>query len=145
MTDKVLFGAALVALTVVLHVIGITWFLDFVVRRPALVKGGFFRAVGLLVAVAWWSVLLHIGSIGLWAGFFVWKKCLPNWETALYFSSTTYTTLGFGDVLLPPEWRIYSGVEALTGILMCGFSAAFFFAVAAHFIIHRTDKSVLDD
>jgi hypothetical protein len=41
----------------------------------------------------------------------------------------TYTTTGYGDLVLPPEWRLVGGIEALTGILMCGLSTGFFFAV----------------
>jgi hypothetical protein len=41
----------------------------------------------------------------------------------------TYTTTGYGDLVLPPEWRLVGGVEAITGILMCGLSTSFFFTV----------------
>jgi hypothetical protein len=41
----------------------------------------------------------------------------------------TYTTTGYGDLVLPVEWRLVGGIEALTGILMCGLSTGFFFAV----------------
>jgi voltage-gated potassium channel Kch len=60
---------------------------------------------------------------------FTWDHALPNIETALYFSAVTYTTTGYGDVVLPQGWRLQGGVEALTGILMCGWSTGFFFAV----------------
>jgi len=40
--------------------------------------------------------------------------------SAFYFSAVTYTTTGYGDLVLPEEWRLVGGVEALTGILMCG-------------------------
>jgi hypothetical protein len=56
---------------------------------------------------------------------------MPDLQAALYFSAVTYTTTGYGDLVLPEEWRIVGGVEALTGILMCGWSTGFFFAVAS--------------
>ena len=56
---------------------------------------------------------------------------MPDFTTAAYFSAVTYTTTGYGDLVLPEEWRLVGGVEALTGILMCGWSAAFFFAVVS--------------
>ena len=43
-------------------------------------------------------------------------------RSAFYFSAVTYTTTGYGDLVLPEEWRLVGGVEALTGILMCGLS-----------------------
>jgi hypothetical protein len=57
-----------------------------------------------------------------------WQHCLGDAESAFYFSGVTYTTLGFGDVVLPPEWRMLAPIEGLTGILMCGLSAGLFFA-----------------
>jgi voltage-gated potassium channel Kch len=54
---------------------------------------------------------------------------MPDQQSAIYFSAVTYTTTGYGDLVLPAEWRLVGGVEALTGILMCSWSAAFFFAV----------------
>ena len=50
-------------------------------------------------------------------------------QTALYFSAVTYTTTGYDDLILPKEWRLVGAVESLTGILMCGLSTGFFFAV----------------
>jgi hypothetical protein len=54
-----------------------------------------------------------------------------NFEEALYFSSVTYTTLGFGDVLLPGEWRLLAGAIAADGLLLFGLSAAFLLETAA--------------
>ena len=54
-----------------------------------------------------------------------------DFDSAIYFSSVTYTTVGYGDLLLPEPWRLAGGIEALTGILMCGWSAASFFSVVS--------------
>ena len=54
---------------------------------------------------------------------------MPDLEIALYFSAVTYATIGYGDVVPPQDWRLIAGVEGLTGILMCGWSGGFFFAV----------------
>ena len=45
------------------------------------------------------------------------------------FGTITYTTTGYGDLVLPEQWRLVGGVEALTGILMCGWSTGFFIAI----------------
>jgi hypothetical protein len=74
-------------------------------------------------------VLLHLFEISVWAAFYLWQEAMPDWQAALYFSAVTYTTTGYGDLVLPAEWRLAGGVEALTGILMCGWSTAFFFTV----------------
>jgi hypothetical protein len=76
------------------------------------------------------TILAHLLEIGLWAAFYVWKAALPGWEVSAYFSAVTYATIGYGDIVLPETWRLVGAVEGLTGILMCGWSAAFFFAIA---------------
>jgi len=74
-------------------------------------------------------VLLHLIQIGLWASVFWQAGELPTLETAVYLSFATYTTIGFGDVVLGPGWRVLTGVEGLTGLLLVGWSTAFAFAV----------------
>ncbi len=54
---------------------------------------------------------------------------MQDMETALYFSAVTYTTVGYGDVVLPMGWRLTAGIEALTGILMVGWTSALIFFV----------------
>jgi hypothetical protein len=81
-----------------------------------------------LIAIAWCLIGLHIIEIAIWAAAFIWQKCLPDAETAFYFSGVSYTTIGYGDVVLPRPWRLLAPLEGLTGILMCGLSTAFFFA-----------------
>ena len=73
--------------------------------------------------------MFHLIEITVWASFFLWKQAMPDLSSALYFSAVTYTTTGYGDLVLPAEWRLVGAVEALTGILMCGWSTGFFFAV----------------
>ena len=68
----------------------------------------------------------------MWGLFFWWRGCLPDIASALYYSGVTYTTVGYGDLVLPWEWRLFGPVEGLTGILMCGLSTASFFAVVSH-------------
>jgi hypothetical protein len=89
----------------------------------------------LFVRLAGWMVLLHLIEISVWALYYYADGALQDIQTALYFSAVTYTTTGYGDVVLPEAWRLVGGVEALTGILMCGWSTGFFFAVVSR--MHR--------
>jgi hypothetical protein len=82
-----------------------------------------------MIGVAAWSVLLHLLQISAWAIFYEWHDAFEDVPSSFYFSAVTYTTTGYGDLVLPREWRLVGGVEALTGILMCGLSTGFFFAV----------------
>jgi Ion channel len=82
----------------------------------------------LFVRLAGWIVLLHLLEIAAWAGFYLLQRAMPDVQSAFYFSGVTYTTTGYGDLVLPPEWRLVGAVEALTGILMCRWSTGFFVA-----------------
>jgi len=129
MVTKLLVALLLMALCVAIHAIGLTAAVRRL-RRYALAQPlSFSRSVGLLIAIAAWAILLHLLQIAVWAVFYALEHGMPDLATALYFSAVTYTTTGYGDLVLPPEWRLVGGVEALTEILMCGLSTGFFFAV----------------
>lgn len=74
---------------------------------------------------------MHLIEITVWALFYFWAEGMPDLHSSFYFSGVTYTTTGYGDLVLPKEWRLVGAVEALTGILMCGWSTGFFFAVVS--------------
>lgn len=118
----------LMALCVAIHAMGLTAALRWL-DRPGLSARTFWRPIGLLIAVAGWVIFFHLMEITVWARFYSWKGCMPDLQSSLYFSAVTYTTTGYGDLVLPREWRMVGGVEALTGILMCGWSTGFFFAI----------------
>ena len=86
-------------------------------------------------------VLLHFAQIALWAFFYAWQRAMPDFASALYFSAVTYTTTGYGDLVLAREWRLVGAVEALTGILMCGWSTAFFVAVVGRSLRSQASAS----
>jgi hypothetical protein len=132
MIAKLLIVWCLLALTVTIHAAG----LGLTVRRASsrLPDPRFWPVTRLLIWVAAWLLTLHLAEISVWALFYWWQQCLPDAESSFYFSGVTYTTLGYGDVVLPHEWRLLAPVEGLTGILMCGLSTGFFFAVVSRFL-----------
>jgi hypothetical protein len=73
-------------------------------------------------------------EISVWGLFYFWQGCLPDAESAWYFSGVTYTGSGYGDFVLPTPWRKLAPVETLTGLLMCGLSAGLFFTVVSRWI-----------
>ena len=120
----------LLALCVTIHAAGLTAALHWTRRWAVPGEERIWPFARMLIGVAGWSVLLHLVQIALWAFVYTEGQALPDLRTALYFSVVTYTTTGYGDLVLPPHWRLVGGVEALTGILMCGLSTGFFFATA---------------
>jgi hypothetical protein len=92
-----------------------------------------------LIVIAWCLIILHVIEIAIWALSLYWEGCLPDMETSFYFSGVSYTTLGYGDVVLSKPWRLLGPLEGLTGILMCGLSTAFFFTAVLR--IFRPSRS----
>ena len=128
---KLFIAWTLMALCVAVHAMGMTFALRMLNKMIVRIGVRFWFSTWFLVRIAGWAILLHLVEIALWAFFYSWSHALPDMTTALYFSAVTYTTTGYGAVVLPGQWRLVGGVEALTGILMCGWSAAFFFAVVS--------------
>ena len=129
MLTKLLIAWSLTALCVIVHAIGMTTVLRWARNATARLDVRFWSSTWLLIRTAGWIILLHLVEIAVWAFFYAWDHGMPDLQSAFYFSAVTYTTTGYGDLVLPNEWRLVGGVEALTGILMCGWSAAFFFTV----------------
>ena len=130
MVTKLLIAWGLLALCVAIHASG----LAVALRKLRTWRGPtdrYWSSTWLYVRVAAWTVLLHLLEISVWAAFYTSAHAFEDVPAALYFSAVTYTTTGYGDLLLPTTWRIVGGVEALTGILMCGWSTGFFFAVTS--------------
>jgi voltage-gated potassium channel len=102
-------------------------------------KMGTFRFAALVVRLAMAVVVLHGLEILLWATFYRWH-CLPSWDSAIYFSASSYSTLGCNDVSLPSEWRTLGPLESVIGVLMCGISASLLFAIVTR-LINREERS----
>jgi hypothetical protein len=131
MLSKLVIAWCLMALCVVIHATGLTAAFTWMKGKSTAIEGRFWLATGMLICVVSWTVLMHLLQIAVWAFFYAWKHGMPDLQSAFYFSAVTYTTTGYGDLVLPKEWRLVGGVEALTGILMCGLSTGLFFAVFA--------------
>jgi len=102
-------------------------------------KIGAFRSAALVVRLAMAVVVLQGLEILLWAVFYRWR-CLPSWDSAIYFSASSYSTLGCSDVTLPSEWRTLGPLESVIGVLTCGISVSLLFAIVTR-LISREERS----
>ena len=124
-------ASAVVALCVVVHIGSLALLTQFLLGRSAQLKSvnTVTRQALLLIFVFGVVLGLHLAETGIWAILYYGNSLFPDYETALYFSLKTYSTIGYGDVLLPQRWRLLGGIEGISGVLLCGVSAAFIFAV----------------
>ena len=130
-------GAAivLVTLTLTLQCAGMAALIAWGRTRlaPDVHRLGPFRSAVLMVRFITAFIFLHIFEILLWAGFYRWL-CFPSWESSFYFSTNSYATVGYGDIVLPQTWRTLGPVESVIGVLMRGLSASFLFAIVTRLI-----------
>lgn len=131
MLKELLIAFSIVAVCLALHVVSIVviadWMLDQRDQRKDTIRT--FGYIILLIIAFSAIIVLHMIEIAIWAVFYYGNSLFQDFETALYFSTTSYTTIGFGDVVLPRAWRMLGGIEGVTGVLLCGLSTAFVFAI----------------
>jgi hypothetical protein len=131
--DEILWGCGLLAITLVIHGIGVfqvlrasgglmTWAKT---RLPAL------RAA-VFVLTALGIVVLHLVEVVVWAMFFTWKDAQPNASSAFYNALVNYTTLGAG--YLPIRWRLLEGMLGMAGLLSFAFSTSALLALAQQLV-----------
>jgi voltage-gated potassium channel len=128
-------GIVLVILTLWLQSAGIgvlvAWIKHLV--KGEIHKMGSLRAAALIVRLTTAVVVLHGLEILLWACFYH-RWCLQSWDSAIYFSASSYSTLGCNDVSLPFDWRTVAPLESIIGVLMCGISVSLLFATVTRLI-----------
>jgi hypothetical protein len=124
-------ATATVTFTVILHLGGLTLLLALMRRhrsfrpeRYAVLHDGFG-----VVAAAFGLFVLHAVEIWVYAALYALAGALGSFEEALYFSTSTYATIGYGDVVLPAGWRLLGAIEGANGVILLGWSTAFFVAV----------------
>ena len=143
MLNEALVAFVIVAICVVIHTSVLLIFAELILRHLAVThfnRRTTHHAI-LLILVFFVIIVLHLIETALWALFYYWQTLFGDFETSLYFSLTSYTTIGFGDVVLPQKWRLLGAIEGISGVLLCGLSTAFIFAVVNVLFRTRFDRS----
>jgi voltage-gated potassium channel len=125
----------LLSLTLCLQCAGVTTLIEWLKRvltRDSHKHGPVYAAT-LVVKSTVAIIILHGLVILLWASFYR-MRCFPSWELAFYFSATSYSTVGYGDVILPSNWRLLGPLQGVTGMLMCGISVSVLFALVTRLL-----------
>lgn len=127
---QILIGSLLVPFTILVQVA----FIQVAIKRlqsleKKEVKLKTLTITGILSASTLWMLAALSTAIWMWALFFLKLNAFETLEESLYFSMVAFSTLGFGDLVLPDQWRILSGVVAANGLILFGLTTAFLFAV----------------
>ena len=143
MLQQVAIGSALVIVTTLIHA-GCTaaalWALRFshADRRASTSRwAGVFLTAGLVLMMFYASLFEAL----IWAFTYLAVGAISGLEKALYFSTVTYTTLGYGDVVLDESWRILSSFEAANGIIMFGWTTALIVAFISRVLSQRREAA----
>ncbi len=121
----VLWGIALIALTMAMHAVGIPA-TRFAVQRlwtrwPP--RRGAYGGAPVLILASWMIVVVHLLEVIVWSAFLLWRGALNSAADAFYFTLCQYVTVG-SDLSLPDRWRLLGGMIAMAGLLTFAWSTA---------------------
>jgi hypothetical protein len=125
-------GVGLVALvcTVIIYLLPLRATVNLVRReRSRGHVGTAWTGLGIFARVVFYASLGHLLEMGFWAVLFMICGEFSDFGTALYHSAVNYTSLGYGDLIMSPSWRLLGPLEAANGALLFGVSTAMVFAV----------------
>ena len=95
---------------------------------------GFWKSIAVMAIATAITAAAHLIQIALWAVAFLLCGQVSTWETAFYVSAQSFSSLGYGDVLLSERWRLLGPLEAINGLLFFGLSTAVLFAIMSQLI-----------
>ncbi|MBV8828587.1 MAG: hypothetical protein JO108_05110 [Acidobacteriaceae bacterium] len=124
-------GAIAVLCTIFIHALALGATVNYFryQRRSGRAGAGFRIDFTIVVSVIAFAFLAHLIEIALWAELFLICGEFQQFGIAFYHSAVNYTTLGYGDIIMTPSWKLLGPLEAADGALMFGVSTAMIFAV----------------
>jgi hypothetical protein len=136
-------AAATTFATILIHALALATIVDFVRRERRLGHAGvrFWRDVVIVAGVTLLALAAHLIEIATWALVFELCAEFPNFAAAFYSSAENYTTLGYGDVVMSPAWRLLGPLEAADGMLMFGVTTAMIFTIIVRLVQSRLHDS----
>ena len=120
-------GTLIIAATVLFHTFGLvmlTRIMARVVQWFRLHKHDFGKSVAMVTTVLG-LFLIHTVEIWAWAVVFFAVGAILPFQDALYFSTVSFSTVGYGDIIVGAQWRLLASLEAINGFLLIGWSTAY--------------------
>ena len=132
-------GAGAVLCTIFIHSLALGATVNFFRRETKLGRAGMRYMVDLsiVVLVMSFAFVAHAIEVAVWASLFMACGEFQGFAAAYYHSAVNYSTLGYGDVIMSPAWKLLGPLEAADGSLMFGVSTAMIFAVIQRLIQTR--------
>jgi hypothetical protein len=97
------------------------------------------QLMGVMIATAAVLKVAHLLELAVWAWTYHIVQAAAPGSDLLYFAFVNYTTLGYGDIVPVPEWRLIGPLTAMNGVLLFGWSAAVLFEVLRKTLDHLAD------
>lgn len=128
---QIVLGSTFLALCFVVEILLLTWCTVTIINRDKKwsAKGVFFATAAPIAVSLAFIVATHTIQVWIWAIVWVLLEVLPDWNSAIYFSLVTFTTLGYGDIVLGEGLRIFGSFASVAGLLAFGLSTAYLVAM----------------
>ena len=132
-------GVVAVMCTIMIHALPLSATVEFVRRERKLGRVGrsFWNDMGIIALAILYALAAHLTEIALWAVLYLICGEFTDFGTAYYHSAVNYTSLGYGDLIMSPSWRLLGPLETANGMLLFGVSTAMIFAVIQRLIEAR--------
>ncbi len=138
MLASIALGSTLILITTVVHAAAMTFLLWWL--RASHAERWALRTVWTRVRLVCFAVMVlffaSLAEVAIWGATYIATGALSEIEPAAYFSMVTYTSLGYGDIVLPKEMRLLGSFEAACGIMMFGWTTALIFAFVQRLFLH---------
>jgi len=128
-----LLATALVLVSVIVQIAGLAvliWIMRWRARRFAGLAY-VLQQLGVILAVVMGLFVIHAVQVWVYAMAYWAIGAFQTFETALYFSTSSFTTVGYGEIYMEPPWRIVSAIQSAVGFLVLGWSTIFLISVLA--------------
>jgi hypothetical protein len=132
-------GAGAVLCTIFIHALALGATVNFFRRETRLGRAGMMYLIDftIVVLVMSFTFVAHMIEVAVWALLFMMCREFQDFGAAYYHSAVNYSTLGYGDVIMSPSWKLLGPLEAADGSLMFGVSTAMIFTVILRLIQTR--------